>query len=202
MRALVAALTATVLGGCFPVASTYLRIEAPEARYIGNGCWGSAGAPSVAYFRFHGAFISLNIDHQVRLGLHLPSGTTGQLNGDAIKIEGESSNGPITALLRIKPMGRGSVGTINPREFLQLPDPCSSNGSFGPFVGETKNGGHLWCMFLATSESDPHRIAHLPPGLVSGVVEIPSVTVNGIRYDPARLPFRREPYREMAPINC
>jgi hypothetical protein len=195
MRTIVAAMTTAILAGCFPISGTYLRIDAPEARYFGSSCHGVTGPPAVVYFPFHGAFISLSIDSAVLLGFHLPAGTTGQLNGGEIKVEGESAE--VVQVFHIAPTSRGSLGTVHPDEFYRGPDLCWPKAGFGPFVGETKNGGHAWCMFTTSSHSEA-----LPRGLTSGVIEIPSVTVNGIRYETQRIPFKRQSYVNWETINC
>lgn len=202
MRRIIAIAVSMLSLGCVPISGTYLRPDAPGARFFGVSCYGSAGAPAVAYFPYHGAFVSLAVDTEVRMGLHLPSGTTGQLHGDIAQIEAESSGGHISMTLHLIPRRRGSLGSVQPNEFSRAPDLCALKGGLGPFTGQTVDGGYAWCMLVAASQSDQNRLEFMPRGITSGVVELPAISVNGVRYEALRIPFSRQRYSEISPINC
>lgn len=190
------------LTGCIPIVSSYSRIEVPGARYFGSSCHGVSGPSSVVYYPFQGIFISLDMNPWLRLGLHVPAGTIAQLNGETIKIEGETETGGVVFTARMKASSRGSLGAVNPKEFQAFPDPVISDNNFEPVIGNSKGGNHIWQLYLAMDNQVPNRLLQVPRGLISGTIELPSITVNGQKYESQRLQFRRERYSELSPVNC
>src|SRR5260370_19106123 len=97
------------LSGCVPMTSMYEKIDVPGAVYFKEMCYASVGPPSVAYYPFHGIFISMNFS-STELGIHVPAGTTVQLNDDTIRIAGTSKSGQFEKSVRIKAFKQGSSG--------------------------------------------------------------------------------------------
>ncbi len=201
-RMLVTLLVCAASSGCAPMRWSYEHIEAPDARYYQSVCYASVGPPSVAYYPFHGIFISLDVTNWVALGLHLPAGTTAQLNGNAVRISGTTNSGPVDATIPIKAARHGSLGNGDPREFSALRDPFTSPDYFGPLTGDTHDGKYVWYLFISeTDETQPH-LTPSPRGLIRGMVELPSITINGLRYDPQSLPLEHRVHTGISSINC
>ena len=190
----------TTVGGCVPMAEHYLRIEVPEARYFGSSCHGGVGPPSVVYYPYHGLFISLRITDEVALGVHVPAGTTAQVDGDRVRILGMTDHGAVDVSLPIRATQQGSLGSVHPREFSGFPDPFTSAENFGPLVGASNEGHYLWYLFVA--RTDPIHLSSTPPGLLRGTVELPRMTINGQHYGPQTLHFERHVHAELSPVNC
>ncbi|MGH8210432.1 MAG: hypothetical protein ACREU6_12745 [Steroidobacteraceae bacterium] len=181
---------------------SYEHIEVPGARYFKQNCYASIGPPSVAYYPFHGIFISLDVTYTVALGLHLPAGTTVKLNGNTVHIISIADSGPIDLTIPIRAARHGSRGNGDPREFYGMRDPFTSADNFGPLAGDTDHGRYLWYLFISeTAESPPH-IIRTPHGLIRGTVELPSISINGQTYDAESVPFERRVHTEISPINC
>ena len=186
---------------CAPYSQTYLRIDAPDATYHAPECGG--GPKTSAYYPFHGVFISVEITRGIRMGLHLPQGTTAELIGRAITIEGHTDDGPIKLTTPITPTIAGAFGTPGSRIFERIdnteqlhPDPRN----FGPFHGRSKGDRIIWYSFAAYQA--PHRHLYAPKGLKDGYVDLPALRVNGQKFEAQRLPFQRELWRGIVPINC
>jgi hypothetical protein len=200
----VASLSIVGLQGCVPWRYSYERIQAPQAVYYRSFCRGAAGPPSVVYYPFHGIFISLMAD-VMSLGLHVPEGTTVQLNGDTVVISGLTKTGPVDATVRIEGFSRASVGNVPPdsrpvAEQFRLPS------DFGQLQGATRHGHFVWYAFnLAGQEQATKRLwSMLSSGeLTRGTIKLPSMTVNGVRYEEQILSFERAAYFDLFnPVNC
>ena len=212
MRVAVAASALALLvgSGCAPIWGTYTRIEVPDAKYFGRKCGGSVGPKSVAYFPYHGIFLSIDIDSSIRFGINVPSGMTAELLGRTIHISGRTESGPIEFKATMVPTTTtGIFGSAKRPESMPFftrgyRDPAAN--SFGPFKGETskeKDNQHIWYMFSAFDESEtPRRLVQVPRGLVSGTIELPTLAVNGQRFGPQKLPFSRDSYFDISPVNC
>jgi len=198
----VVALGFAASSGCAPMRWSYEKIEAPDARYFQNTCHAGSGPPSVAYYPFHGIFISLDVTNWIGLGLHLPAGTTAQLNGNSVRISGTTSSGAVEATIAIRAARHGSLGSGDPREFNALRDPFTSANNFGPLTGDTQDGRYVWYLFISETDDPGPRIIPTPRGLIRGTVELPSMTINGERYDPQVLPLQHQVYAGISSINC
>lgn len=202
MRTLAAAVTCAFLSGCV-WGWRYEQLQAPNAGavYFKNICRGSSGPPSTIYYPFHGIFISLDLEF-VQLGLHLPSGTTAQLNGNTIHIVASTAAGTYDRTVKIRPFRQGSTGDNDPPEFRGLSDPYSSPDDLGPFEGESVGDKYVWHLFLGVLDQNPERSVSLPDDLLRGTIELPSMTINGTRYEAQTLSFSRRSYVGLTPINC
>ena len=182
--------------------SSYKHIEVAGARYFKNNCYASIGPPSVAYYPFHGIFISLDLTYSIALGLHLPAGTIVTLNGNTVRIVGSSDSGPIEATIPIRAAPHGSLGNGDPREFSMLRDPFTGRDNFGPLTGNTQHDSYQWYLFISETDQTPPRIIQTPRGLIRGTVELPSITINGQSYEVQSVPFEQRVHIEISPINC
>lgn len=201
VRFSLAALVYLGLSGCVPMRYPYGHLEVAEARYFKQICYHSIGPPSIAYYPFHGIFISLDVTYTVELGLHLPAGTTVELNGNTVHIIGSTDSGPIDTTIPIRAARHEYVKKSDPLEFSRQ-DPFTSADHFGPLLGDTSDGRNLWYSFTSeTSEPIPHIIT-TPRGLIRGTVELPSITINGQSYEAQSIPFERRVHTEISPINC
>jgi hypothetical protein len=186
--------------GCVPMDGHYRRIEAPNAQYFKDSCFGGAGPESLIYYPFHGVYISLNVSSRIRLGLHLPEGATAQMNDNVIVIRGRTESQSIERTFKIEATWHGSLGSNDPRQFPMTPDPFTSKGNLGPLYGATHDGRYQWYMFVAVDNMGRHAV--FSDDLLEGTVELPSMTINGVTYGRQRLPFKRFTYTELAPANC
>jgi hypothetical protein len=199
MRAPTLALVAT-LAGCIPMVSTFNRVEAPSARYFGSSCYGSTGEPSVVYFPYQEIFLSVDMNPWVRIGVHLPSGTTAEVLSNQVRVSGKTDRGAVDTVMHLKHSHRGSMGTVQPKEFLEFPGEKVSPSNYGPFEGATRNGRHIWYLFVSTD--DKGYSSQVPRGLKEGTLELPPMKVNGKRYDGLILPFKRHMSAYLELINC
>lgn len=202
IRLLLAVSVALTLLGCVPITSTYIRVDAPDARRFGSDCHGSSGPQSVVYYPFHEVYISFDMNPWIRLGLHIPDGVTAQMNGNEVRILGRTENGSIDFSARIKAVSRGALGSVNPPEFKALPDPYLSPDDYGPFRGASKGENHIWHLYVAEDDQSPPQLILAPDGLIDGTIELPSMTINGKTHVPQKLQFKRQRYTGMAVANC
>jgi hypothetical protein len=189
------------MSGCVPMTVTYERIEAPDAVRFKDICRGTVGPPSTVYYPFHGIYISLNFA-STTFGLHIPEGVTVQLNDNAIKVDGVSKSGQVQKTVHFKAFRQGAAGNDDPPEFRALPDPYTSRDNLGPYVGSSNGDRYVYYFFMGVDEADAHRGASLPFGLLYGTIELPSMTIDGHRYEPQILPFKQARFSEISPINC
>jgi hypothetical protein len=201
IRSCVAVLVYFGMAGCIPMRYPYEHIDVPDARYFRNSCYHTFGPPSVAYYPFHGIFISLDVTNIVELGLHVPAGTNVGLNGITVHITGIADSGPIDTTIPMRAARHDYVRKNDPLEF-GARDTFTSADNFGPLVGDTSNGRDLWYLFISeTSEPVAHYI-RTPNGLIRGTVELPPMTINGQSYEAQSIPFERRVHTEVSPINC
>jgi len=85
----------------------------------------------------------------------------------------------------------GSSGNGDPREFRGLPDPYSSPNDLGPFVGNSIGDKYVYYFFMGIDENNPGRTASLPFDLLYGTIELPSITINGQRYERQVRPYKQ-----------
>jgi hypothetical protein len=134
--------------------------------------------------------------------LHLPDGTTTQLNDDTIRISGTSKAGQFDQRVPIKAAKQGSVGDRDPAGFRTLPDPYTSPDDRGPFVGSSRGNAYVYHLFMGIDENSPGHIASLPRDLLEGTMELPPMTINGHRYERQVLTFKRTAFFAFTPVNC
>jgi hypothetical protein len=201
VRTFGAALLSLGLLGCVPWRYSYEHLDVPGARYFQSACQHSAGPPSMAYYPFHGIFISLDVTHTVTLGLHLPAGTTAALNGTTVRITGSADSGPVDAIMPIRAARHDYVYKYD-RFKASGGNTFTSADYFGPLLGDTNDGRDLWYSFISeTSEQIPHLI-FTPKGLIRGTIELPPITINGQSYEGQSIPFEHRVHTEISPINC
>jgi hypothetical protein len=189
------------LSECVPIRYPYEHIEVPDARYFKSICYHTFGPRSIAYYPFHGIFISLDLTDAVELGLHLPAGTTVELNGHTVHVIGSTDSGPIDMTIPIRAFRHEYVRKGDPLEF-SMRDPFTSADDFGPLLGDTNNGRNLWYKYVAvTSEPRLHVIPALRE-LIRGTIELPPITINGQSYGAQSIAFERRVHTELSPINC
>jgi hypothetical protein len=199
VRSCVAVLVYLGMSGCIPMRYPYEHIDVPAARYFKSTCYHTFGPQSIAYYPFHGIFVSLDVTDTVALGLHLPAGTTAELNGHTVHIIGSTDSGQIDTTIPIRAAQHDYVRKGDPLEF-SLRDPFTSEDHFGPLLGDTNNGRNLWYRFVSVT-SEPRRIP-TPRELIRGTIELPSITINGQTYEAQSIPFERRVHVEISPINC
>lgn len=192
-----------ILEGCIPASISYLQIEAPSATHFKRTCSASAGAPVIAYYPFHGIFISIDPNPVFFVGLHVPSGSVVQLSDDTVKIVGSGAAGPVDLAIRLKISPHAVMGWNEPPAFRQLPDPFDSTSStLGALPGSSANGYLRWYLFVGIQEHDSGQFVGPPPGLLEGTIELPAMTINGQLYPAQVLPFKRTSYATVMPVNC
>lgn len=195
-------LNVALLSGCVPYTTTYPKIEAANAKYFHSGCDAEFGAGSMAYYPFHGIYISIDL-RASRFGLHIPSGTVVKLNGRTIEIDGVIGTNPYKATFGLKAASHASIGTgAEPPEFMASIDPYTTSDNFGPLEGGGDGSYLLWYLYLVVSSQDPRQPARVSTGLTEGTVEIPPITINGHTYESQKLTFKRERFVGLAAVNC
>jgi hypothetical protein len=195
-------MSGALLIGCVPCTATYTRIEVADAKYFRPGCGAEFGPASMAYYPFHGIYISISLSAS-RFGLHVPSGTVVQLNGRTIEIDGAIGTNPYNATFALKAASHASIGTgAEPPEFMASIDHYTTPDNFGPLEGGGDGSYLLWYSYLIVSQQDPRQPGSVAAGLDEGTVEIPSITINGRTYESQKLPFKRERFVGLAAVNC
>jgi hypothetical protein len=184
------------LSACVPSVSTYWRVTAPGAVYLNSVCYGEFGPRSITYYPYHGIFISVEVTDLPGveyLAFHIPTGSVVQLNGTSMQLQGRSSSGPFSVALSLGAVPHGNSG--GPRKLFNLrPDPYTAPDNFGPLKGDDDDGTLLWYNY-ATDGS-------IPEGMISGTLTLPSLTINGQRYEAQTLTFTRDKFVGVTPINC
>ncbi len=198
MLALMGCFTASA---CVPAWSTYERINAPDAVRYKSACSGTVGPPSIVYYPYHGIYISLDFS-STTFGLHIPEGMTVKLNDNTIKIDGISKSGQVQKTVHFKAFKQGATGSENLPEVHGLAAPYISPDDLGPFEGRSVGNRYVYYFFLGVNDNNPNRLVSLPFDLLEGTIELPSLTINGQRFEPQSLPFKQTSYFEIMPVNC
>jgi hypothetical protein len=141
------------------------RVVAPDAQYLSSP--GEVGSKDWAYYPYHGIHISVHSTGDFALGLHVPPGTTAELNGDTVHVPATTKSGPVEKDLRISESH--DFRALAPHEFTT--------------VGEY----HEWYLF----HSQSGEAGLMPKEIVRGTIKLPSITINGQRYEPQVLPLER-----------
>lgn len=197
-------MSATLMG-CAPTAEPYLRVEAPHARYFDSTC-GSVPPPDLAYFPYHGIYISAEISSGVLLGLHIPDGMVAQLDSDVSVIEGETSGGRhVSERVHWQVSPHRVIGFNMPMDFRTLdPFQAGVTTTLGPLRGGgSVYGLYPWYLFVGKDPTHPEWFFAAPPaGLEKGTMILPAMTINGKRYPPGELTIDKKRYIGFTPINC
>ena len=190
------------LTACFPYVSSFPKIQAPNATYLHTGCQSELGGKTTAYYPFHGIYISIDLNDS-RFGLHIPFGTVVVLEGKIVKIEGLIGATAYQATPNLRATSHSSVGVgYAPAQFMETIDHYTTPDNFGPLEGSGNGSYLLWYLYMMMSAEDSHHMFHVPKGLTEGTIEIPAMTINGQRYDPQVLTFKRETFSGLAAVNC
>jgi hypothetical protein len=188
------------LSGCIPWVDHYPRVEAPSAVYYRTACSVSNGPPAIAYYPFHGIFVSINVNGTVRLGLHVPKGYSVEVNDPTVRLIEFNGKAPIDSTYQIRAFRHAVYG--DPIAFHTLPDPYTTPDNLGPLIGDGEGVGARFYLFLSIADSDSNRLAMLRGTQAPGSVRLPSLTINGQRYDPQTLSFIPKSYFGIAWVNC
>jgi hypothetical protein len=173
----------------------YMQVAAPEAEYLNGTCYGEFGPRSITYYPYHGIYISVQLDSEpVTLALHVPAGIVVQLDDPTLRIHGLSREGAFDAVLRLRANRHAGLANAGPPRIFLSADPYTTPDNFGPLWGADNHGPLQWYEFLATGQ--------LTKGAISGTLELPSLTINGQRYESQVLVFSRKRFVGFTPINC
>ena len=191
MKKICAALTAVCslsLCACLPAPGWYPRVTTPSgASHWWDGNWGRPGTENLIYYPFHDIHISLN-SGWLALGLHIPPGVTVEINDPTITVQAKSKRGEYKETFQLRAAEHPS--------FLQPPAPFypeTQIGSygFGPLNGDPERRHNIWYRFSAVNPADPKREFVLPSSLLNGTITVPSLTINGVRYESQTLSFEK-----------
>lgn len=194
------------LAGCAVMPVGYQKPEVPNARYFQDTC-GGFGAPEVAYYPYHGIFVSVALveGYFPAVGLHVPLGMTASLDDNSVKVTGRTAQGEFAVVGVLQAVRHWSFGNWAPHfpPFLWQPDPYRSPTDLVSLQGGgTASGGYFWYLFAAFPSSDSTRYLALPPHVSSGEIELPPITVDGRKYPAQRIPFERRTVVRVMPVNC
>jgi hypothetical protein len=193
-------LCSILLTACFPMSTTYERIDAPDAKYFKSICRGTIGPPSTIYYPFHGIYISLDYTFTT-FGLHIPEGMTVQLADNEITVNGVGKSGAVQTTVHFKAYPRGAGGNNDPPDFA-LSATYTSADTLGPFEGRSVGDRYVYYLFMGADDNRPNRLISPPLDLTEGTIELPAMTINGQRYEQQLLPFKQTKYFEISPVNC
>jgi hypothetical protein len=190
-------LVLTLLTACVPYISSYQKVEAPAAIYFNPSCLG--GPASIAYYPFHGIYISIDADSS-SVGLHIPPGYVAQLNGTTMEIAGLIGGVPYKGTVELEAAKHPIGSSGSPAQFYVLSEPYTAKDNFGPLVGGGDGQYIRW--YLYSAKGHDYRNPVVPKGLTEGTIEIPAMTINGQRYDAQKLTFKRKTSVGLEVINC
>jgi hypothetical protein len=191
----------SIASGCAPTRSIYHRVDVPDAVYFRDACYANAGPPSVAYYPFHGIYVSINLN-PLEVGLHLPAETTASFETDRVHINGSTAQGEVSIDAYLTAAPHGSLGSGIPKAFLGVPDPYRPNLGLGPYVGASHHNRYRWYLFQGLATRSPQRSAWVKSEVRNGTVTLPPIVINGHRYPAQAIPFVRMSSFEISPVNC
>jgi len=197
-----ALLAVMILNGCAVSDMGYERLEIPHAVFLRNLCHGSAGPATLAYYPYHGIHVSLDVTGAVELGLHIPAGMTVTIDGNRVIVSARTSKGSVTEIGTLRAVRHGSFGTGEPAKFAWQPDPYTSPTMLGPLQGAAVGSRYMWYLFAVFDQSQPRSLLRIPPGFVSGTVELPPLVINGQRYPAQVISFTEDKKTKLTPVNC
>jgi hypothetical protein len=180
---------------------SYQKIQAPNADYFQLGCLAELAPRTMVYYPFHGIYVSIDLRSH-SFGLHIPQGFVVNLDGRNIVVNG-SRRFTYEANLGLRAIPHPPIGTSDvPAQFMQTVDHYTAPDNYGPLQGGGEGKYLLWYKYLLYDPKDPQGRWHLPKGLAEGTIEVPAMTINGQRYDPQILFFKRESLFGLAAVNC
>lgn len=196
-------LTLTPAGCMLLINAHYVSVEAPNAEYLRSACNGTAGFPDIAYYPFHGIFISLQL-YPVLIGIHVPDHNVVHLGDDIVVIRGRSPHGLVNMVVHVKVSPHDVFGANWPREFGRM-DPFQEGRTttLGPLEGGgSAYGSYLWYLFVGTNQDKSKAFISAPGDMTTGTITLPSITVNGMRYPRQTLRFVKKAYSGITSVNC
>lgn len=188
-----------ILAGCVPVVVKYPYFEVADAMYIHGPALGKLSPPRMIYYPFHNIHISFDLRLLV-LGLHIPAGTVVQINDATIQINAQMDSARYDASFAIRAAPHKWTGFE--RQFLGLPDPYTTSDNFGPLVGDGDGENLRWYSFVVMNPQDERRLQRTPTGLIRGSVVLPSLTIDGQRFEAQNLSFIERRFAGIECINC
>jgi hypothetical protein len=190
-----------ILGGCVPVVTKYPKFDMPGAVYFHLPGFGAASPPLVVYYPYHGIHISLFL-HTLFFGLHVPEGTVVQLNDTVVRIRGILAGaGTYDVSFNIQAAPHSYLGDAA-KPFRGLPDPYTSSDSLGPLAGAGNGEKLVWYLFMGVNPENSKWIVYFPKNLTEGTITLPSLTINGQRYESQSLSFEQKAFAGLECVNC
>lgn len=194
------------IAGCVPVvAGHYLSVDAPKAQYFKHTCGGTVGPPSIAYFPYHGIYVSAWLP-ALMLGLHLPANSEAKLDSNELRITAITPSGPIEETYPLVLQSFEKALGLNPPPELRRQTDGQKYGNVinGTVKGAVAGQGILWYLFRAGDRKQPpdQYGVSLPAKSSGGDFEVPAMTINGVHYPAQPLPITRKTYSELMPVNC
>jgi len=183
-------LSLLALCGCYPSMHKYYRASVPGAEYRKNNCVGYTSA----YYEYHGIFISLSFGDAgyPLLKVYVPHGTVVQVNDEVMSLRGKTQTGVIdvTMMLQAAFAGLDNVGWMRAR----AAGTRSSPDNFGPLNASDEPGALAWYAFGTHTP--------IPAGVSDGTLRLPSLTINGQRYESQSVSFTQKAFVGVLPVNC
>jgi hypothetical protein len=181
------------LCACIPIPNVelYRKMTPPiDGREFHGGNNGRPGEPpTLIYYPYHDIFISVD-SRSLWFGLHIPPGTTVNVNDSTIRLQGQTKNDFYDQSFPIRADQHASF-SIPPHTFYPATDTASYG--LGPLNGARERGALIWYRFSAYNPDIPKQLL-LPTNLLKGTITVPSLTINGARYEPQSVPFERAFY--------
>jgi hypothetical protein len=195
LRQIAAVLISSQFVGCVPIFESYQRVDVVDARYL-HGICASYGPRDLAYFPFHGIFLSLSLS-SLQFGLHYSKTTTVELASDEVTVVGSRHGAPASWSAKLVPIMHGGLGT-DPPEFAYMIDPITSTTDHRT----QKEPDTIWASYSIRDRNLPNRIVAIPRDMEPATIRIPAMTINGTKYEPQELTIVRKKYSGVIPVNC
>jgi hypothetical protein len=193
------ALGAVLFSACVPVVARFPHFDLPDVVYLTREDVGSASLPLMAYYPYHGIYISIYL-RQLYFGVHVPQGTVVQIDDQTIQLEGTLDAGPYSKTFAVQAAPHTDVWGMAP-QFISLPDPYTSSNYLGPLAGAGHGRGSAWYLFMGFRPGEPNHDIRIPTAMSSGTIVLPSMTINGVHYAAQRLPFTQERVFRISAVN-
>jgi hypothetical protein len=193
------ALGVVLFSGCVPVAPLFPHFDVPDVVYLTSEDVGSASLPLMAYYPYHGIYISIYL-RSLYFGIHVPQGTVVQLDDQTIQLEGTLNAAPYSKTFAVQAAPHTYVFGMAP-QFIKLPDPYTSSNYLGPLAGAGQGRGSAWYLFMGFRPGEPNHDIRIPTAMSSGTIVLPSMSINGVHYAAQRLPFTQKRVFAISPVN-